>query len=339
MKVDRRVVLSSAVVLGVAALIAGSTIAYFTDKDSKDNHFTVGGMDITLYESQLHRENSGRMGNFPALASDPDYCDWEASRNVETKAGNASLINGSYESARYCTPNQDVEVARAEGITAVANGHTASNRGWGYSDEYIKADALKYKAEDDASTEGVDESGYFTRVSQNIVPGQWVRKFAYVVNEDESSDAYILVRYMVPTEYAHLVDLKVPGTPYEEDTDATKDGVQGYFTAVTKDDTTGKYVAFDASTKDAMDNYEGYIEEIDGVEYRVYAAVTTKALKPGEMTFWSPINTVRLKTGAQITDRTATETFVPTNAIDVKVDAQGIQAKTFLDGVEAINNL
>ena len=329
MKVDKRVVLSSAVVLGVAALIAGSTIAYFTDKDTKDNHFTVGGMDITLYESQLHRENSGRMGNFPALASDPDYCDWVASSNVTTTAGNASLINGSYENARYCTPNQDVEVAYADGISAVANGHTASNRGWGYSDAYIKADAETY--DDIEAEDGAD--GYFARASKNIVPGQWVRKFAYVVNEDESSDAYILVRYMVPTEYAHLVDLKVPGTPYEEDTDATKDGVQGYFTAVIKG--ANGYEAYTGN----IDDYTGYTDTVDGDEYRVYAAVTTNVVKPGEMTFWSPINTVRLKTDAQITDRTATETFVATDAIDVKVDAQGIQAKTFVDGIEAIKNL
>lgn len=333
MKVDRRVVLSSAVVLGVAALIAGSTIAYFTDKAEETNNFTVGDMDITLYESQLHRENSGRMGNFPALISDPDYCDWVASRDVVTTAGNSQLINGSYESARYCTPNQDVNVAYAEGITAVANGHTASNRGWGYADDYIIADAENYKVTDDATTPDIDESGYFTRVSENIVPGQWVRKFSYVVNEDNSSDAYVLIRYMVPTAYADKLDIKVPGTPYEEDTDTSKEGVQGYFTAVTKDATSEEYVAFDSSAKDSMDNYTGYIEEIDGVEYRVYAAVTTKALKPGEMTFWSPVNTVRLKTNVTTTD------FNYGAAVDVKVDAQGIQAKTFLDGVEAINNL
>jgi predicted ribosomally synthesized peptide with SipW-like signal peptide len=49
MKVDKRVVLSSAIVLGVAALIAGSTIAYFTDKDSATNNFTIGNVNITLY--------------------------------------------------------------------------------------------------------------------------------------------------------------------------------------------------------------------------------------------------------------------------------------------------
>ena len=88
-----------------------------------------------------------------------------------------------------------------------------------------------------------------------------------------------------------------------------------------------------------MDNYEGYIEEIDGVEYRVYAAVTTQALNPGEMTFWSPVNTVRLSTDATNINTADPNYVAPASQIDVKVDAQAIQAKTFANAVEAINNL
>ena len=335
-KSTKRTTLAVAGVLGLGALGATlGTLSYFTDVADEENEFTVGNMDITLYESQLHRENSGRMGNFPALASDPDYCDWTASSSVETTAGNSTLINGSYEAARYCTPNMDVEVARAEGITAVANGHTAANRGWGYSDQTIIDDAATYKNEDNAATTDVDESGYFARASQNIVPGQWTRKFAYVVNEDESSDAYVLIRYMVPTEYADLIDIKVPGTPYEEDVHADIAGHQGYFTALTKD-ASGKYVAFDSSAKDSMDNYEGYTETIGGTEFKVYAAVTTDVVKPGEMTFWSPVNTIRLKTTATVDDFDYTQ---GNPIVKVNVDAQAVQAKTFANGLEAFNAL
>ena len=329
MKVNRKAVLTTAAVLGVAALAAGGTIAYFTDSDNADNHFTVGDVDITIYESQLHRQNSGRGGNFPGLASDPDYCDWVASVNVPTSYGNSSLINGSYENARYCTPGHDISANSGASISAVVNGHTKASRNWGYTDEEIEDDAETYKATDDATT-GVDESGYFTRVSQNIVPGQWVRTFTYVKNEDQSSDAYVLIRYMVPTDYADLIDVKVPGTPFEEDT-SDDPGHQGYFTAVTKD--ANGYTAFDASTADAMDNYTGYTETIGGIEYKIYAAVTTVALKPGEMTYWSPVNTVRLKTSVTTAD------FDYGDAVDVKVDAQAIQAKTFANAVEAVNNL
>ena len=336
-KSNKKVVLTTAAALGLAALSIGGTIAYFTDKDEKTNSFTVGNVDITLYESQLHRENSGRMGNFPALPSDPDYCDWNASSTVVTTAGNSSLINGSYENARYCTPNMDVTVAHAEGISAVANGHTASNRGWGFADADIIADALTYK--NVAGEAGANEDGYFTRVSKDIVPGQWVRKFTYVQNNDESSDTYVLIRYMVPTSYADNVEIKIPGTPYEEDVDTTKEGIQGYFTAVNKNASNNKYEAFPVAAKDDMDNYEPYTETIEGVEYKVYAAVTTQPIKAGEMTFWSPVNNVRLSTDATNVDTTDPTYVTPGEQIDVKVDAQAIQARTFSDAVEAINNL
>ncbi len=331
MKVNKKVVLSTAAVLGVAGLVAGGTIAYFTDKEEKTNNFTVGAVNITLYESQLHRQNSGRMGNFPALASDSDYCDWNASSSVTTTAGNNSLINGSYENARYCTPNMGTSVGDSTNITAVAKGHTKASRSWGFTDAQIEADSAAYKAGADTTNDTTDD-GYFTRVSKNIVPGQWVRKFAYVKNESQSSDAYILIRYMVPTTYADKLDVKIPGTPYEEDI-STDAGHQGYFTAVAYDSTAQEYTAFDASTADAMDNYTGYVQEIEGTEYRVFAAVTTNVVNPGEMTFWSPVNTIRLKTTVNSTD------FNWGDAVDVKVDAQAIQAKTFSNAVEAINAL
>ena len=335
MKANKKVVISTAAFLGVAALIAGGTIAYFTDKDAKENHFTVGAVDISLYESQLHRQNSGRMGDFPALASDPDYCDWIASASVQTTAGNSTLINGSYDNARYCTPNMGTSVGDASNITAVANGHTKASRSWGFTDQQIKDDAATYKAAADTAA----PSGYFTRSAANIVPGQWVRKSSYVQNEDESSDAYILIRYMVPTAYADKVEVKIPGTPYEEDV-STDAGHQGYFTAVTYDENTREYTAYDSSAADSMDNYQGYVQTIDNVTYRIYAAVTTDVVNPGEMTFWSPVNTIRLKKDVtNITDSNLNGDFNWGDAIDVKVDAQGIQAKTFSNAIEAINQL
>lgn len=341
MKVNKKVVLSTAAVLGVAGLVAGGTIAYFTDKtDLKTNTFTIGDVKIELYESQLHRQNSGRMGNFPALASDPDYCDWTVSSTVATTAGDSTLINGSYDKARYCTPNMDVEVGDSTNISAVAAGHTKASRNWGFSDDTIKTDAATYEA----------NNGYFARNAQNVVPGQWIRKFAYVENADKEnnayngSDAYVLIRYMVPTNIADKIDVKIPGTPYEEDT-SSQDGLQPYFYAVEKNNNT--YSAYELTEKTennktslVVDDYEGYTEEINGTTYRVYAAVTTQPLTAGEMTFWSPVNTIRIKPNMQNTDSTITSTYVAPGALyDVKVDAQAIQAKTFSDAIDAINHL
>jgi predicted ribosomally synthesized peptide with SipW-like signal peptide len=343
-KSTKRTTLATAGILTIGALagVIGS-MSYFTDTETTTNRFIVGNVDITMYESQLHRQNSGRQGSFGALASDPDYCDWNANPNDSGLDSNTGLIKGSYEKARYCTPGMNANEGDASTITAVANGHTRTgfnnaNRTWGYTDATIEADAETYKAVDDQSTPE-DESGYFTRVSQNIVPGQWVRKFTYVKNESESSDAYVLIRYMVPTAYADNIDVKVPGTPYEEDVHADIDGIQGYFTALTIDDTTGDYVAYPGNAADAMDGYTGYVETIDNVEYRIYAAVTTDVVKPGEMTFWSPVNTIRLKTTVTNEDSTDPTYVDPATQIDVKVDAQAIQAKTFSNAIEAINNL
>ncbi len=333
MKVTRRSVLSTAAVLGAAALVAGGTIAYFTDHETETNHFTVGDVEINLYESQLHRQNSGRQGSFGALASDPNYCDWNANPNDDGLDSNTGLIKGSYEKARYCTPGMNANEGNASSISAVANGHTRTgfsnaNRTWGYTDQTIKNDAATYKAV--AGENNATEDGYFTTVSEGIAPGQWVRKFSYVENAGHS-DAYVLIRYMVPTEYADKLDIKIPGTPYEEDVHADIDGHQGYFTALTK--TSNGYVAYDSSAADSMDNYTGYVEEIGGTEYRIFAAVTTDVINPGEMTFWSPVNTVRLKTTVESTD------FNYQDAIDIKVEADAIQAKTFTDAVDAVNHL
>ena len=340
MKVDRRVVLSSAVVLGVAALIAGSTIAYFTDKDTKENQFTVGDVDLTLYESQLHRMNSGRQGLFDAMSSDPDYCTYTGTDiDGNTGAGpqpyNPITGKGGYESAKYCTPHMNANEGNIDTISAIKNGHTG--RTWGYKDSTIISDAESYKAEDDPATTGQDESGYFTRVSKNIVPGQYIRKFSYVTNNNTNgngSDAYVLIRYMVPKEYAGVVELELPSSAYLEDKNVqTTTHGNGYFTLVEKNGDT--YAQATIADKTALKSYSGHEETVDNKQYMVYSAVTTDVVKPGEMTFWSPVNTVRLKT-------TASDNTGPLNAdplFSIKVDAQAIQAKTFTDAIDAINHL
>ena len=343
MKVNKKVVLSTAAALGVAGLVAGGTIAYFTDYKETTNTFTVGDVKIELYESKLHRQNSGRAGDFPGLASDPTYCDWTA--DVETTMGDYRLIK-SYDGARYCTPHTNA--ANTTGISAVTAGHTKASRNWGYTDQQIIDDAAEYKAAD----------GYFNQVSQNIVPGQWIRKFTYVENAEagnnnyDGSDAYVLIRYMVPTEYANKIDVKIPGTPYEEDLDGdATNGIQPYFYAVNK--TANGYSAYELTEKTVnnvtslvVDDYTGYTETIhddatdQDIEYKVYAAVTAQPIAAGEMTFWSPVNTIRINPNMQNTDSTATATYVTPGALyNVKVDAQAIQAKTFSNAIDAINHL
>lgn len=345
MKINRRTVLSTAAVLGAAALVAGGTIAYFTDHESADNNFTVGKVDIALYESQLHRMNSGRVGSFDATSSDPDYCTYTGEGVDGNTGAGPQPISGTttlkYDSAKYCTPHMNANEGNASTISAIENGHTG--RAWGYKDETIVADAAKYKAVDDASTTDVDESGYFTRVSQNIVPGQYIRKFSYVKNDNtdnKGSDAYVLIRYMVPKEYADIVSFELPSSAYLEDKNvqATSHG-NGYFTLVEKSG--NAYSKVSIADKNALKAYRGHEETINNVQYVVYSAVTTEALKPGEMTFWSPINTMMLNSSEVQTENGegVGDVSYAKAAFSVKVDAQAIQAKTFSDAIEAINSL
>jgi len=322
MKANKKVVLSTATVLGVAALVAGGTIAYFTDQATPvTNSFTVGDVEIEMYESQLHRENSGRAATFTALSSDPYYCDYNT--NPTTYFGNANLISGSYDAARYCTPGmaEDTYSDNENDITAVKNGHTAANRNWGFTDQVIKNDAATYVAD------------YLTPAAADIVPGEWIRKFTYVENTSQTEPAYALISYKVPKNVADYVTVKIPGTPYEEDTNANLDGVQAYFTAVNKDiaATSNAYSAY-TLTANGIDDYTGYEEG----DYIVYSAVTTQPLNAGEMSFWSPVNTVKINNNVA---ETTVETLNPGDTFGIIVEAKAIQAKTFDNAIDAINNL
>lgn len=339
MKVNKKVVVSTGAVLGVAALVAGGTIAYFTDTEETSNNFTVGKVDIALYESQLHRMNSGRKGIFDPMASDPNYCTYTHTGNDNnTGAGPqpTSATKTTYETAKYCTPGVDAD--NTSGISAITYGHTG--RGWGFSDQDIIADAGNYKA--GADTVDTSDDGYFTTVSKNIVPGQYIRKFAYVLNDNTNnngSDAYVVIRYMVPEAYADKIAFDIPSSAYTEskaDPNTKVANGNGYFTMLDKD-ADGKYVAANLANKDELKAFGGYHEG----GYVVYAAVTTEALKPGEMTFWSPINTISIDKDEQQTESGSGigDVSYSQAAISVKVDAQAIQAKTFENAIEAVNKL
>ena len=57
----KKKILSLCLVLAMAAIaVVGGTMAYFTDKDTETNTFTVGNVEIDLIESQYHRVNAGK---------------------------------------------------------------------------------------------------------------------------------------------------------------------------------------------------------------------------------------------------------------------------------------
>lgn len=52
-------VVAAVMLLAVAGMGAGSTIAYFTDKDTKANSFSTGGLDVELQEPEWNPEKEG----------------------------------------------------------------------------------------------------------------------------------------------------------------------------------------------------------------------------------------------------------------------------------------
>lgn len=52
----KRILTVALVIALLATCIGGATLAYLTDTEAKTNVFTVGNVDIVLYESTLHRD-------------------------------------------------------------------------------------------------------------------------------------------------------------------------------------------------------------------------------------------------------------------------------------------
>ena len=130
----------------VAIAVVGASLAYFTDKDSATNTFTVGIVKIQLLESQYHRVNAGK-GN---------------------AVGETEPLMGGYLWAA------DVDM---QGTPENTPNYVTSGEVWNgqyFSDAQIEADAATYK------------DGYFAEHSQNMVPGANVRKNPYVKNTGAS---------------------------------------------------------------------------------------------------------------------------------------------------------
>ncbi len=284
----KKKVLAVAGVLGIAALVlSAGTLAYFTDSDQKTNTFTLGNVDITLYESQLHRVNANVSAN---LAGDGSAL--VSSDNVHT------CLNGNM----YCTPGITFGATPNEetsGISAWDNNHVRAQNVTGqrgvFSDAQIIADS------------GNAYTAYVTDEYNGLVPGKSVKKFAYVKNTGNSS-AYVRIRVTIPSAYKNIIEVRIPHTPQEETTASGNVYKNG-------EDATGKY--FTQATENA-DN--GDI---------VYTFIATSPLKKDEMTYWSPISTVKVKDDIEQTDVTNI------NQLTVDVQADAIQSEGFADAAAA----
>lgn len=329
MKINRKTVLSTAAVLGVAALIAGGTIAYFTDSENKVNNFTVGNVDIELYESQLHRVNanmatSGREGTLTsvALASDPHVCSF------------TNAANPTYNP--YCTPNIPALNTATGNVSAWDNGHirrsftavsglAGAGQSGVFSDQQIIDDSTST-----AVATADDYGGYPDYIADeynNLVPGKSARKFVYVKNADATTPAYARIKVTIPASVANKVTVKIPSTPFTPSTKQDGD--------LNIDNVSMNYAYFDMDT--TTQAYYDYVEankSTSGMPVSgdvVLTFVVHDALEGKEMTYWSPINTVTINKDANVADfaNLANKQF------DITVDAEAIQAGGFATAAEA----
>lgn len=83
----RKIMMLSLALCMVAILAIGGTLAYFTDTETATNVFTIGGVDITLFESKVKAEADAE--GFPG------YVDDDGNDRTVTENTYADLLPGS----------------------------------------------------------------------------------------------------------------------------------------------------------------------------------------------------------------------------------------------------
>ena len=168
-----------------------------------------------------------------------------------------------------------------------------------FSDAQIEADAREYK------------NGYFKDHAENMVPGRNVRKNPYVKNTG-SNDAYIRVRVLVPVSLFVVID---NGPSYWTTTAMN----EGQVTSVAVN-------AYNAAGYNPV-NVNKVVR--DNIEYYEFDFTFTKAVKPGELTFWNVWGNIAINKNATAEELASVESF------DVIFEADAIQADGFADAAAA----
>lgn len=188
---------------------------------------------------------------------------------------------------------------KLEGTPENTPNYTTSGEAWNgqyFSDAQIEADAETYKDE------------YF-KAHSNMLPGSNVRKNPYVKNTG-ANDAYIRIRVLIPVDLFSVID---NGPSYWTST-ALNEG-QVTSEAVDTYNTTGAKAVNQV--------------ERNGIKYYEYDFTFTKAVKPGEITFWNVWGNIAINK-----DATAQE-LANVDSFDVIFEADAIQADGFANATDA----
>ena len=249
----------------------------------------VVGGTLAYFTDKDNATNTFTVGNVDIELLESQY------HRVNAGKGNATGLTEPLSGGYLWAANVDMQ-----GNPRNTPNYTTSGETWSglyFSDEQIEADAATYK------------DGYFAQHSQNMVPGSNVRKCPYVKNTG-ASDAYVRVRVLIP---ATLFTVIYNGLSYWTTTALN----EGQVTSVAVD-------TYNHKEADAVDKVTR-----DGTEYYVYDFTYTKALKPGELTFWNAWGNIAI-------DKNATsDQLAQVTSFDVLVEADAIQADGFANATDA----
>ena len=249
----------------------------------------VVGGTLAYFTDTKSATNTFTMGNVKIELLESQYHRVNAGQGNAT--GKTEPLSGGY----LWAANVDMK-----GTPENTPNYTTSGEAWEnlyFSDAQIEADAATYK------------TGYFAEHSKNMVPGSNVRKCPYVKNTG-ASDAYVRVRVLIPVSLFTVID---NGPSYWTTTAMN----EGQVTSVAVD-------TYNNKGADAVDKVTR-----DGIEYYVYDFTYTKALKPGELTFWNAWGNIAIAknaTSAQLAD---------VKSFNVLVQADAIQAEGFANATAA----
>jgi len=249
----------------------------------------VVGGTLAYFTDAKSATNTFTMGNVKIELLESQYHRVNAGQGNAT--GKTEPLSGGY----LWAANVDMK-----GTPENTPNYTTSGEAWEnlyFSDAQIEADAATYK------------TGYFAEHSKNMVPGSNVRKCPYVKNTG-ASDAYVRVRVLIPVSLFTVID---NGPSYWTTTAMN----EGQVTSVAVD-------TYNNKGAEAVDKVTR-----GGIEYYVYDFTYTKALKPGELTFWNAWGNIAIAknaTSAQLAD---------VKSFNVLVEADAIQADGFANAAAA----
>lgn len=250
----------------------------------------VGGT-LAYFTDKDNATNTFTVGNVNIELLESQYHRVNAGISNEKAKGQTEPLSGGY----LWAANVDMQGTPENTPNYATSGEIWS--GQYFSDAQIEADAATYK------------NGYFAQHSKNMVPGSNVRKCPYVKNTGVS-DAYVRVRVLIPISLFTVID---NGLSYWTSTALN----EGQVTSVAVD-------TYNDKGAEAVDTVTR-----GGIEYYEYDFTYTKALKPGELTFWNAWGNIAIDKNATSEDLANVKSF------DVIVEADAIQADGFANATAA----